>query len=977
MPAIGPYTFTTLRGRLLTATTGVVSTRGGVKLGPRQAHPAPFTGHEHLPSLVAAWQRAWQYRMSVGALARVIDDSGLTADYCLVNDVRCLIRADESGAVLESQWVIIPPLGYGDTGQALFTTALDTGSAPLLQAAPNPLFASNTIRVLTAAAQLTFDSATGDLQIPLYTSQIRDVQTSAKAIGVLTAAQEPPPAGGSLRCDVGAADDAAAFRLQAICRLLIGSAAAVELGGVTITGAVIKDAACAWSLARGLSAGKTILFSVTFEFELQSNDGDDDTAKGSASCVEVQTARTWGSWKAVPGARCDSGEESQYPGIGNLSWILDLGTIVSTRVQRVTEPVDYAGQWCRVQLKTNARGEPDPLGKTRKDLWHGKVQATSISGGNGTGGATMAASCAGVLCAWDQIYLTRWYEYGQDSELADPGELLPFNGAPGGDRGAVYPGNLGGRIGLRPHDRQSAVVARRYTGKQAVEMLLAALKDQYPEHPPLLLVGAPGALSFTADWSGLDGRPFIQQIAAIIDARRGVTWRIEIVDGGWELRISTIVGADTTIAGLGTIPANNRQTAIDLTGTNCPSYNLTADHVQTADAVHVQGGRPWFCLTLAIYNDPANPDQQHALERGWTTLDQDNRALADPPKRDQGRIALVWRKYRLIANWSGGGRYNSTRNDVLRMQRRKDATGAETGVFGTDPAAIKPDARNLRFTRELPIWQGRDWATAATYGEQPPEPGAQLEGPILIGFKPGAAGYEALTDRWQVQVCDHEPAIILGRNAADGDEIAAYLAAGNKILVTIGVLGPLPWRVSWLRVKESRPCDLPRVLAQQNPGVAYRIVVDATVVGLTNASTLTQTADASTKTGATGTCTDWSLDNGVGGSRLDPLLQLARLWSEFPNIALIYVITGIVDTDSATGPGTWRTVATLPLDQQRSYVAPIGNLVTTRRWQVSGMRLQTEYHCNRLLLAMDQPVYGAAAAPAPLAILDRAPGAYQ
>ena len=970
MPAIGPYQFTTLRGRLLTSTAGIVTTAASIKLGPRQASPQTLIAHEHQASFVAAWRRAYQYRWAVGALARVVDDTGITADYCLINDVRTTVRVDESGAILESQWLIIPPIGYGDYGGALNTTALDTGGAPLLTAPTTPVPASTTIRVLIPGLAITFDTATGDLQIPLFSSQVRDVVHAAKAIGVDAAATEPAPAGGSLRCDVALADDAAAFRMQTMCRLLVGSAVTFDLGGVSIPGAVIKDAQITWCPAPGLAAGKTVLLTVLWGVELQSTDGDDDTARTSGgSCVEVQCAAAWGTWQTVAGARCDEGEEGLYPAIGSLTWSLDLGATVVNRRQRVIEPVSYRGLWCRAQLKTNAKGEPDPLGRSRVDLWFGKVMATSISGGSATAGATLIASCAGVLAAWEQIYLTRWYEVGQAGLLADPGELLAFNGAPGGDASAITTETVGGQSGLVVHDRQNTAATRRWTALQALTMLLAALRDEHPGHPSIILSGQTSALGYTVDFASLDGRPLSQQVAAIIDPRRGAVWRIEPNGNGWKLRISSSVGADTTIPGMPPIPANDRQRPVDLTATDVLTYRLGEDATPQVDRILETGARPWCCLTLGIDTNPALPSDQFALERAWTQVDADTRATLDTNAREVGRAALVYRKYRLMATWRGGGRYNATRNDVLRMAREIDATGAETGTFLAN--GNKPDARNLRFTRELPIWQGRDWATVA-YGEQPPDPSAQLEGPIVVGVKANAAGYENLSARWQVQVCDDEPAVILGRTAADGDEIAAYLAAGNKILVTLGVLGPLPWRVSWRRAPSARPCDLERVLMRHHPDVGYRILIDGTVLGVATATTLLQSSSADTKTGATGTTSEWALDNATGtagSSRLDPQLQLARTWSEFPDISLTYARRGLVDTATATGPGAWITTATVPLDASRSYVAPINALITGRRWRVAGLALETTYSASRLPLAMADPIYGRAVAPPPVAVL--------
>ncbi len=965
--AIGPYTFSTMEGRLEVAASGAIPTTTGIKVGPPKPVVSDIRTFETATSFLLAWQQAGYYRSAIGNITSVTDDGGILAPNVLVCDCRCRILAGTAGtgAVLETAWKLMPSLDYGTYAQA--NVVLDLTAYARLQQATWAVTSSTAISVGT----VTFTTATGDLQWPIAEAQRSAVRDAARALSGDESAAAPSMAGGQLVTIVEAATEQACFDKMVSCRAMAGSYADINLGGILIPAVAIIDCHASWSRVVGLPSGNLYLFTCVWDCDVQEDGSGDDLR----TCSLVQTASVWGAWTTVPLAVCEGADEGLNGSVGQATWTLDLGKTLRARTSTQSEPTDYTAKWVRVcsryrggtpgvttTVPTGAT--PDPKGATLVPCWHGEVIEQGIDFGSQAVSATMSHTCAGIMACWEKVYFTRWYEVGQGFGMADPGEVLPFNALAGGDGGGVGTQDLntgGGETAIAVHDRQrvhwdgSQYVPdlRRHTAQEIIRLIVKAVSVQFPQGPKWVLGGQVTALNFIGDWD-LRKKNALQMFTEIVSPRWGLTFRPEVIGDTVTLRINTEVQAATAVPGIGTLPANDRQSAKTLTGKSIVRGTLRRSASAQADHLLMEAGRGWGMATFC-YGPGATPAGKGMhLAKGWHDSQDATWAAANAQQRNSDALRDVHRRFVLKHEYDGGTFNEPNTNALLRMARKKTGL-AETGINALDDGfevgGVLPYGENLRFTRKLPFYQGTDWAELAGTGavvDLRPTPLRQPEGPLVFGLKVtgGLFTYTDFTHKWDVQVEEDAAAITLGKDATDAAEIRNWLASGGYLLFTVGIESALPWRVSYRRAQADRPRDMERTQMLYFPEILYRQCYKGTILGLSS-STETKKAELDIRL-------DWEVTLGGGIGRLSAPLSLAQLWYRDLARSLNYEERGVLDVSTTTAPGSMITTATLPLDATRTMTETCNAVVSGRSWDFRVDSVGTRISTDRMLPGFDR-----------------------
>lgn len=1063
-PQIGPYTFAGMRGHLVPASAPVVATRWGMRPGRRRAKVSQLVTVEEVASVAEAWLKAYTYRTQVGALASpVIDHGGQRCDYALIQDVAASIKATTYGAVLRTTWSIIPPIWFGDFGAA--TTSVPGVPLGRTMAART---ASPSADASFAVGSVQFDSATGDFLTPITTDQAKDVLSTGKSLGVDNVATEPVVGGGMLTSTVLVASSAVAAQIARACRYLVGTITTVRVGGITFFGVGVQDVDIDWSdTGATSSSGKSTLLTASWSFGIDQTSDDTKQSK-TQSVMMVETASVWGQWEQAERALCDTAEEGIGCLAGSASFAQPVGPIEPPSNDRgllglrsdgalglinhgspanVQDPTDYTGRWVRISVRRGADGKPVTVGGTPRPIWYGVAMRRSIVGGTDTASSECQHVCAGLLHALSQVYLYRWYDQSQDATAiqgpADPGEVLPFNGEEGGDASSnardqeVFSrgrSTINGKsVVVHDRRRKSPFSGDPYPAKwsahEAVTTILAAYADQYPTAIPIALDGQTAALDYEGSWD-LTNRSMADMLCEIINPRNGATFRLMVNENGdgWTLMILSTSGDAVTVPGGPDIPATAYQHAL-LDLTTASQYEVARDRSAQVDRLYVSGDYPWLGMTLAI--STAKPEIAQ-FAKGWTVADETAWDAADATARNTGRLANVWRRWVLAPAWDGKAwiaplASDSTADGTLSTVAafcavRRVATDAVHGVEGeiglVQSGGPRPQSATVRLTRYLPVSTQGAGTPPPTGGVQP-EPGLMGMEPPLVAYDPSARTYEDKAGDWRLTVDDAGGAILLGDDSADAASIKEYLAAGKTIATTLGVIGQVPWRVSWRRADTDQPRTLPRSLILPFPDQMYRLIVQSSLVGLTNSTTPTRYGSDDQ---ATGSCKGTDIGFKVAGvPRLEPIMRVHRLWHEPSLCAITWRQDGVIADDelldelndppadpakgdtyrigstpsgvwtghsgktatyTGTGwrlsdaalmaPGTWILQAKVPTSDRTSYTETVGAMVTARRWDFR--QQATTWTCERARLGVDRSTFAMAVPPI---IAKPAVGAYK
>lgn len=722
-----------------------------------------------------------------------------------------------------------------------------------------------------------------------------------------------------------------AVLLAQLAGLMQGKRVSVALNGALFAGVRVDSVEVTWPKVR-TSEQRNFLVTARWSFGPTSPENHDDP-KDRFVPAKVETCRVWGQWverKHLHATTCSEVFGPFGAVIGNA---MVIQTLDPEAVDENGEPdptanelADVLGHYVRISLP---EGTPEEVAVATSFTvaWHGRIVNRSL--GDDQGRITAGFSCLDLSSLFD-IWLTRWYELNDDGIVADGTEILPFNAMPSGERSSGTPG---------PDDTyvpdRTRTVGLEWRNSHIAALLVAAYNAQFPDGPTLALGGQLTALdNFQAH--DLDGSNLREQLGQLIC--RGIGCRV-VVDGSTvTLHLNTGVQAALS-AGAWTVPANDRQTTVDLHDLDdLVGWNLDEDISQVADHILYRLGLPWYCGSFGI----SDADDQQLLKT-WSGADETAWDDLSDKQKDNADQAHIWRRFLLDKDWVGATykvapfTINVGRTLVTNATH---GTNGENGEFSATGNNRFPWA-GVRFTKSLPITIGDDWTEDLTSGGPGIKPTATLERPAVYAVDdPGGSETWTKLDL-QVTVDDDHPAVILGKDFADAKIIRDLLQAGKHLVVTLGFRVPRPWRVSWRRAEAERLIDLERTVEYQRPDFDYRYLMGGTVVGID--------ADDQPKVQEAG---------GVIGTKPTipiQLLGIGRLHHEHPQRGLTWTRQRI-DLTAALSPGALITTAALPYGEdadpddeegpetERTVNAPIG----VRSWNLDREAPSTTWSTTRL-----------------------------
>ena len=991
MASIGPFSFVSLTGRLQNAGPRGVVTYRGLKRTKPVARPSQHVSTEQLDTLADAWTRARVYRSMVGSWQPVVDGGGLSCPGALICDVRCVISpgATASGAELETSWTMIPHGGYLATVAATLTADPTWRVITSLEPVP-PAVASASAEF----GYIAIDAMYGDAQWPLQLGQLEAMHRAADDLG-LDGIPQPSTSGGSVTMHRKEASEIGCAITMREMRSYVGAIVGVKLAGVSFPCAV-RDVDVTWAPTPGLPAGFTHTLTAVADMAIEddSTSGDDP----GASVAVVQVSSRWGSaWQTIKGALCTEADVGLSGVSGVTSFTVDHGATVRGQQARESQFTDYTGKWVRIQVREMEDGTPSVRGTVLRPVWWGKCMSYQLTGGRGMSAASVF-HCAGLDVALQEIVPTRWYAVGQFMGLlragnytTDPGAILPLNLSDGGNAvpnpGDVLPLGATPQAAaklpeLRP-DRQ-AVAAVRGTGTWMAQMIIAALNHQ-TDGPRWKLSDSTNALAFQID-GDLDGPKFGDLLGQVVNVRHGVAYALEVdtTDPSEPIlvKIYTTVQSAVNLPNGDTIPANAAQIALDLAAVGAPaldnpakpekprnsleSWTVTRSRAGEVDAVYIEGGNPIVAVTVG-YKD-GDADATDRMIKGWSSADETAWNSASAESRDAGPLQHVWRKFKLGTKYAGGSYFNGATNQTMRAGRQVagDVGGADllalhgaNGETGTPVQLVTandlvgPKPAQLKLARFLPWTENFNWAAAAQKFGLKRDDREQPARVRVFGKGAAANSYEDMSYTWQVTIDEDDGAVILGNDSRDAVAIKSYLAAGKSLLFTIGIVSPIPWRVSWRRSDADRPCDWRRSLIIRDPSLTYWAVAAGTITSVNDDYTgrfvqVDPTYDLSGS--IDGVQFGFANLNGaVPVPRLAEILAMVKTHYENQTPTIEWTRRGL-DFSDALRPGAMVTTAALPLDDQKQISLTMNANITGRRWRFLARELSTAYATDRLMM---------------------------
>lgn len=686
------------------------------------------------------------------------------------------------------------------------------------------------------------------------------------------------------------ASEADAILLAQLAGLMQGQRVTVALDGAVFTGVRVESVSVNWPKVRA-AGQRDFLVTAAWSFGPTSPQNHDDP-KERLIPNKVETCRVWGEWVERKDLVAANDSEVFGPLGAAMGNALIVQTLKSDAVDADGEPdlsarapADVLGHYVRISLP---EGTPEEVAKatTFTPAWHGQIQ--NISRGSDQGRVTVSYSCVDLSVMF-QTWLLSWYELNDDGIVADGTEIPPFNAVPTGERSSGTPGPDGTYV----HDR-TRTAGLEWRNSHIAALLVAAFNAQFSDGPTVALGGQLTALD-NFQSHDLDGSSVLEQLGQIICRGIGCRLVVDPSDGSTvTLHLNTGVRASLT-AGAWTVPANDRQTEVDLHDLDdLVGWNIDEDASQVADIIAFQMGLPWYCLSLGISDED---DRQ--FRKTWSGADETAWDDLTEKQRDNADQAHIWRRFELHKDWVGASykvapfTINVGRTKVTNATH---GTSGENGEF-SDTGNNRFPWAGVRFTKSLPITVDDDWTQDMSSGGPGVHPNKALERPTVYAVKD--PGGDEVWERLDLQITcdDSSPAIILGKGQDDAKNIRDRLQDGQHLVVTVGMRIPRPWRVTWRRDPASRLCDRERTVLYQRPDFDYRYLMASTVVGIDE--------DDQPKL---------ALNAGVIGDKSTipiQLLGIGRLSHEHPQRGLTWTRQRI-DLTAATAPGAFITEAQLP-----------------------------------------------------------------
>ena len=963
--SIGPYSLQCLSGRMQPLRPNVVLTSRGAKIGRPRAVPSFLSSVESYASLSAAWAQARIYRSFVASWAPVVDGAGVVCEAALVCDVRCTIAPAADGATLRSYWVMVAHPGWLQTGQA---AVIDIASLPAIaKDQPQQALAGTG----GAIGLLACEAISGDIQWPLSPGQVELMRKVGDLLQI-EAIPQPSSDEASIDAVICASDEADAIRIQATLNSSIGNYVSVSVGGVYVGPCAVHGVTVDKRVASDTTAtGKPIAVMVSMRCALEEANSSDAS---SPSVAVLQYSKTWGTWIDIQGAVVWSASIGLGGSAGTAVAELDLGRTLRGGDDASAKKVEeYQGRWCRIGVRVDLEGKPSRLGTDRRWLWYGVVGSTEIAAASNSS-ATMRISMTQLNAALDEVAPTYWLRQGRDAEgvaFSWKGDHpLPYNSQLWGDRketatdkdhqdGNVFLHNAAEADPAAREEWQLVDIVRninyhinRQSGGQ-----FWSLAGQYESfvHVPIIDIGH---------------ESFVAILNAVASPREGLCWAQHIDDNGNPQIIFRSISSTPVTIRTETIPASDRiKDQVDTTRKTHVSCSVRRNSSIIRDAIYIEGGNPLFAGTWGYRDERSmtgaeKTAQEEAnargISRGWTSDEETAwNSASDAVKR--GKLSHVWRRFVLGNKFNGTTLTSGTRQ--IWFDRARSTTG-ENGKFVQGDRY--PKVEDLRFARYLP-WPRND---------QPIDKTNQFGGALKAGTgysEPKAYIYDQdgleivrdLTEEYTITVEENAAAVILG-NPEDAQSFKTALDDGSYTLaITLALIHPLSWRVSWERPADEMRRNWRRTVILKYPELNYWACV--------NKSLVLQGDDGAIQGPDIDTLYDSAMPNAFhvgfgdkGGAdnvpRLKNILDQARAFYEYGDIGFSWTVRGI-EFPSTDGYmlGDYIPSAKVQIDAYRAIEQSVGAVISGISWEFAADNMLTHYECSRMIPGIDRLAVGAVA----------------
>ncbi|HEX3134084.1 MAG TPA: hypothetical protein VHX44_10945 [Planctomycetota bacterium] len=729
------------------------------------------------------------------------------------------------------------------------------------------------------------------------------------------------------------ANEADAILLAQLAGLMQGQRVTISLDGAIFTGVRVDSVSVNWPKVRA-PGQREFLCTAVWTFGPTSPDNHDDP-KERLVPSKVETCRVWGEWVEQKHLCATSCNEVFGP-IGSLAGnALVIQVLNPAAVTEHDEPdsagrlpADVLGHWIRISLP---EGAPEVIAKatTFTPAFHGRITNRSIGDDNSR--VTVAFTCLDLSCIFD-TWLLSWYELNDDGIVADGTTIPPFNAVVTGERSSATAGPDDTYV----HDR-TRTAGLEWRNGDIARLLIAAFKAQFPTGPQPVLGGQTNALD-NFQSHDFDGASLREQLGQIICRGIGCRFVVDPTDGR-TVTIHLNTGIKTALtAGAWTVPANDRQTTVDLHNlADRVGWNLDEDASQVADVIAFEFGCPWYCVSLGI-----TQDNDRELLFTWTEGEGTGWDDLTETQRDNADQCHIWRRFRLDKDWVGASyKVHPHTIDVGRTKATNATNGTqgENGEYSATGNNRFPWAA-VRFTKSLPLTMGTDWSGDMSSGGPGLKQNAAQERPTAYLVKNPGGSEEWTRLDMELTIDDDQPAVILGRDAKDAKKIRDWLKDGKHIVLTLGFRLPRPWRMTWRRDPAERLCDQERTVVYQRPDIDYRFLMDQTVVGIKADKTASLSGE------------------GVIGDKpavAAQLLGLGRLTHERTQRGLTWTRQRI-DLSADTAPGAFITDATLPYGVdadltdklEPAIVRTVDEVIGVRGWNLDREKPATSWSTIRL-----------------------------
>lgn len=626
------------------------------------------------------------------------------------------------------------------------------------------------------------------------------------------------------------------------------------------------------------------------------------TAAGSYKAHRIDTATTWGTWAEAAGLQAITAREGAgqilgeatlrtWYGTGRLPGATGAGGAISA-------PTDYLGRYVRIGIDDGASGWDW--------IWYGTIDriVTTDDGSSGQ----VDYLCTGLAGLLQQTCIDTGYEIDYNSStVIDPGFCPRFNSRPGGDRYASTVSVNGSSVYI--HDR--TVTGNKWTAKQVLDFLLAAFSSA----PAFALSDPDSCLGYVIPESDFHGATLFDAINQLVNPRRGCTWRLTTTGSGTATITVRSIAASAITVGSYTLPASTATATVTPSTLWADDVVIERDASAAYDEIIVEGARPWSAITLRYDNSSGS------LVADWTST-QEAQWNSEPNHTTEP----VWRSFKIADTWLG--EQNGETTIGLTEARTIDVSTQKTGARSYDSGDV-PVPTVYELTRDLPIADG--WVNSTDGSRQ---------APIALIYD-GSNYLDACNSQDSDGLglslhIDTQPGgrITIG-GVANQDDLADLLAAGELLLVTVGIREQRPLAVSWINTG-STPRGHQRRLMVRMPWCELWQVIDETVTGVdpSTPSTLTKQSTALTIRDDTAT--------------LQQALALLRAYYSGPGIIVRWRDRGQIEYGSTYTPGTLLTTCTTSAGAQT-----VNAVITSRAWTFAGAGYGTSYATERLIPDLD------------------------